>query len=96
MRTWLPGDAPVAALGEPLAAATIEAVRPLIHPAFLDSSGLGTSVCGASGRSMSMASPPISLRRASTVPPIDSIRPRTTARPMPVPERELGRFSGTR
>ena len=40
------------------------------------------------GRSRSIASPPSSLRRASTRPPIASTRPRTTASPMPVPERE--------
>ena len=34
---------------------------------------------------MSIASPPSSLRRAATCPPIASTRPRTTARPMPVP-----------
>ena len=41
------------------------------------------------GRSMSIARPPSSLRRAATRPPIASTRPRTTARPIPVPEREL-------
>ena len=38
------------------------------------------------GRSMSTASPPSSLRRAATRPPIAWTNPRTTARPMPVPD----------
>ena len=39
METWLPGDATVTSLGDPLAAAAIRAARPFIHPAFLDSPG---------------------------------------------------------
>ena len=52
--------------------------------------GLGRRRRGApaAGRSRSIARPPSSLRRAPTRPPIASTRPRTTARPMPVPDRE--------
>ena len=53
--------------------------------------GAWRGTCGGAGaglRSRSMARPPSSLRRADTRPPIASTRPRTTARPIPVPDRE--------
>ena len=48
----------------------------------------GDGRTAAAGRSRSIASPPSSLARAPTRPPIASTRPRTTASPIPVPDRE--------
>ena len=51
---------------------------------------------GAMGTSKSTARPPRELRRATTCPPMASMRPRTTARPIPVPRREPSPLRGTR
>ena len=66
-------------------------VRWLDHPA----PAVAAEGCAA-GRSRSTASPPSSLARAVTRPPIVSTSPRTTARPMPVPDRDPRSRPGTR
>ncbi len=71
-------------------------VRRRPDPAHAGAWAAGTIATAATGRSMSIASPPSSLRRAATRPPIASTMPRTTARPIPVPARDPPATPGTR